>query len=164
MMDFTPNLPGKHDSTPQAHKSAGSKRRKSWGLLIALIVTSAIAVGSTTTAVVFFVKYNNLKKDPGISAQNTKQKVVDNVSKLYDVPQEEPTMARVTEAEKIKKEQDFFKNAQNGDYVLVYPNAKLGILYRESTNKVINVGPVQSEADAQDGTTPQNADETQDQQ
>ena len=161
-MDFTPNLPGKQDAGQHAHKSGGSKRRP-LGLWIALIVTAAVAVGSAATAVVFIVKYNNLKKDPNISAQNTKQRIVDNVSKLYDVPQEEPTLAKVTEAEKIKKQQEFFKNAQNGDYILVWPNAKLGLLYRESTNKVINVGPVQSQSDEQTGTTPQNADETQDQ-
>jgi hypothetical protein len=164
MMDFTPNLPGKHDGTQQAHKSSGSKRRRSWGLLIALIVTSVIAIGSSATAVVFIVKYNNLKKDPNLTAQNTKQTIVDNVSKLYDVPQEEPTLAKVSEAEKLKKEQDFFKNAQNGDYILVYPNAKIGILYRESTNKIINIGPVQSQDETQTGTTTEGADETQDQQ
>jgi hypothetical protein len=110
------------------------------------------------------VKYNNLKKDPNLTAQDTKQTVVDNVSKLYDVPKEEPTLARVSEVEKLKKEQDFFKNAQNGDYILVFPNAKLGILYRETTNKIINIGPVQTQADDQTGTIPEGADETQDQQ
>jgi hypothetical protein len=164
MMDFTPNLPGKHDTAQSAHKSSGSKRRKSWGLLIALIVTSAVAVSASATAVVYIVKYNNLKKDPNLTAQNTKQTVVDNVSKLYDVPKEEPTLARVSEVEKLKKEQDFFKNAQNGDYILVFPNAKLGILYRETTNKIINIGPVQTQADDQAGTIPEGADETQDQQ
>jgi len=162
MMDFTAGLPNKHEGS---HKTSPHKSRAGLGMLIALISVSVVAVGSTATATIFFVKYNNLKNNPSAYQQEDKQKIIDKVGKLYDVPNEDPSLARVTNVEKLKKEQEFFKNAKEGDYVLVYPKAKLGILYRESSNKIVNIGPVSTEQESTSGTPngTSTADETQDQ-
>jgi hypothetical protein len=159
MMDFTVGLPNKHEGS---HKSGNTPRRNNGrGMLIALIATSIAAAVSTTAAIVFYVKYEDLNNNPNVTAQNTKQEIVDRISKLYDAPNEDPTLAQVENPEKLSKEQEFFRNAKAGDYIVVYPKAKLGILYRESTNKIINIGPVSTQAPT-DGTS-SNADETQDQ-
>lgn len=64
------------------------------------------------------------------------------VGKLIDLPQDEkPTVATVTDIEKVK-EQPFFKNAKNGDKVLIYTNAKKAILYRPEEKRIIEVGAV----------------------
>ncbi|MBI5357887.1 hypothetical protein HZB74_03515 [Candidatus Saccharibacteria bacterium] len=61
---------------------------------------------------------------------------------MVEVPQgEEPTIATVQDVSKLQN-QAFFKNAQNGDKVLIYSQAKKAILYRPSTDKIIEVGPV----------------------
>lgn len=159
MMDFAPNLPGKHTAHEDARKHTSPKRHSRFGLWLSLILVSVYAVVATTTAIVFIVKHNKLLNDPALKAQSTKEDIIGKISKLYDVPNEEPTLARVNDQEKLRKEQDFFKNAQNGDYVIVYPNAKLGILYRESSNKIINIGPVA--ANASDTSATESADETQ---
>ena len=80
------------------------------------------------------------------------QRVISEVSKLYIVPTNEtPTVAAIQDRSKLGS-QAFFQNAQNGDYLLVYSSAKLALLYRESVNKLVNVGPVQqSAANAQSG-------------
>ncbi len=54
---------------------------------------------------------------------------------------ETPTVAAVSDVSKLQGQQ-FFVNAKNGDQVLIYSNAKKAILYRPSTNKIIEVGPV----------------------
>ena len=54
---------------------------------------------------------------------------------------ETPTIATVTDASKLK-DQAFFTNAVTGDKVLIYTNAKKAFLYRPSTNKIINIAPV----------------------
>jgi hypothetical protein len=64
------------------------------------------------------------------------------VAKLIDLPSDEtPTLAAVTDKEKLK-DQPFFKDAKNGDQILIFPQAKKAIIYRESENRLINVGPI----------------------
>ncbi|MEO7364045.1 MAG: hypothetical protein ABIV43_00865, partial [Candidatus Saccharimonadales bacterium] len=58
------------------------------------------------------------------------------------VPADEtPTVATVSNVEKLKG-QTFFANAQIGDKVIVYVNAKQAILYRPSTNQIVTMAPV----------------------
>jgi hypothetical protein len=54
---------------------------------------------------------------------------------------ETPTLATVSDVTKLQ-DQPFFKNAQNGDKVLIYGNAKLAIMYRPSIHKIVAVAPV----------------------
>jgi hypothetical protein len=94
----------------------------------------------------YFSKYQNLKRNPPSADQVQKQetqRIVDKVAKLYgSLPKDEqPTVAKVQDKEKLKS-QPFFDKAQNGDYTLIYANAKLAILYRDSTGQIINVSSV----------------------
>lgn len=115
-------------------------------VLIILILAAVSASGY------FYTQYTKAKKelqtiktDPSTlqkAAENEAKKLVADVSKLIELPQgEDPTVATVTDNEKLK-EQDFFKNAKNGDKVLIYTNAKKAILFDPKANKVINVAPV----------------------
>jgi len=68
--------------------------------------------------------------------------LIAEVGKLIALPSDEkPTVATVTDVEKVK-EQPFFTNAQNGDKVLIYTNAKKAILYRPSEKRIVEVGAV----------------------
>ena len=58
-----------------------------------------------------------------------------------ELPQEVPTVATVSDVSKLKN-QAFFANAKNGDKVLIYQNAKKAILYRPSSNKIVEFGPI----------------------
>lgn len=70
------------------------------------------------------------------------QSLISEVGKLIELPPgETPTLATVTEAEKVR-EQPFFQNAENGDKVLIYANAKKAYLYRPSAKKIIEVGVI----------------------
>ena len=65
------------------------------------------------------------------------------VAKIMIVPTETPIVASVEQADTLKKEQPFYANVQNGDKLLIYPQAAKAIIYRVSENKIINAGPVQ---------------------
>ena len=64
------------------------------------------------------------------------------VEKLTELPQgETPTIATVTDVKPLQS-QDFFKDAQTGDKLLLFTKSKRAILYRPSTNKIIVVAPL----------------------
>lgn len=80
------------------------------------------------------------------------ESVVEKVGKLYELPKDEtPSLATVNDVSQLKG-QPFFDLAENGDRVVVYAKHKFAILYRESKNKIINVGPVEVSKEGQSAT------------
>ncbi len=80
------------------------------------------------------------------------KRVVSAAGKLMDLPQDEtPVLATVTDREKIKT-QAFFARSENGDKVLLYTNFGRAILYRPSTNKIVDVTLINTTNEA-DGPT-----------
>lgn len=66
---------------------------------------------------------------------------VRNIILLPDPADEEPVIASVINADSLRKENaDFYKDAQDGDTLLIYSSKAL--IYRQSENKIINVAPV----------------------
>lgn len=109
--------------------------------LIILIVVLACA----GTSYFFYNKYQKtqkLLKDPTAAQQAEIKDVTSKVSKLMDLPQgEDPSVATVLDKEKLK-DQLFFARTENGDKVIIYTKAQKAILYRPSTNKIIEVAPI----------------------
>ena len=116
-------------------------------IIIALLVVLAIGAGGT--AFYFYSQYSKTQeqlKDPNKAARQETQAIIDDMSKVIDLPAAdlkngEPTLATVLDKSKLK-DQPFFDNAENGDKVLIYTKAKKAFLWRPSTKKVINVAPV----------------------
>lgn len=109
-------------------------------LLMALVF---LAAGAGATGYVIKMKPEVLGLSKGqVQAQAEVDALISEVGTLLALPSDEkPTVATITDAEKLK-EQAFFKNAMNGDKVLIYTNAKKAILYRPSEKKVLEVGAV----------------------
>lgn len=85
---------------------------------------------------------NKILSNPTEVAKQQQAELVALVGALVDLPTgEEPTVATVSDASKLK-DQAFFELAQNGDKVLIYTKAKKAYLYRPSTDKIINIAPV----------------------
>lgn len=74
------------------------------------------------------------------SDKETKE-LVAQIDNYMLLPDETPTLATVNDVEKLKS-QEFFKNAQNGDKVLIFSNSGRALLYRPSTKKVIEYSKV----------------------
>lgn len=89
----------------------------------------------------FFWQYISVKNNPSAVAEETTARIVKKVGEIYSLPGGTPTIAQVQDKEKVK-DQEFFKGAENGDYILLYTDAKLALLYRESIHKLIYVGPI----------------------
>jgi hypothetical protein len=123
--------------------------------LILIAILAILVVGAAGSAYYFYDQYNKAQvqlKDPSkVAAEETKA-LTASVSQIIDLPTgEDPTVATVLDPAKLK-DQEFFTNAKKDDKVLIYTKAKKAFLYRPSTNKIINVAPVNIGAN-QAGTT-----------
>src|SRR3989338_10704341 len=106
-----------------------------------------ITLAALSSAGYFYYQYSQnqqelLKlKNPKLASDEVRE-IAAKVGKLMELPKdEEPTLATVTDLEKLK-DQPFFQNAQNGDKVLIFNSAQKAILYRMQSNKIINVAPL----------------------
>lgn len=100
---------------------------------------------ATAPSVYFYSKYQEAKRQLRATPAGQKEetaKIVSLVEKLLVLPAgEEPTLASVTDKEKLK-DQPFFAKAENGDKVLIYTEAKKAILYRPSQHIIVEVAAV----------------------
>lgn len=118
---------------------------------IILIVAAAVFVVLAAVAGFFAWQFFTLKSNPSKENDETIAKVTAEVGNLYMLPSEKPTVAQVQDKEKLK-DQAFFAKAENGDYILIYSEAKLALLYRQKDRKLVNVGPITiSDQDNQQG-------------
>lgn len=107
-----------------------------------------MVVGSLLLATIpsyyFYDKYQKsqgLLKNPTEAARQEMKTLVERVGNHIELPNEEPTVATVSDKEKLA-DQPFFQKAENGDKVLIYTQARKAILYRPATNKIIEVSTV----------------------
>jgi len=107
-----------------------------------IIILMLLAFGGITTSFYYFNKYKNLKSNPNLDAQKETKVLLASLGKLIELPNNEtPTIATVIDKDKLK-DQPFFAKAENGDKLLAYTKSMKAILYRPSTNKIINVAPI----------------------
>lgn len=113
------------------------KREYLIGIVIVLI--------ALIPAIYFYRQYRVAQDrlaNPNAFATQEAKDLVAQVSKLMELPQgETPTVATVNDKTKLQN-QPFFSHAENGDKVLIYTNAKKAILFRPSSDKIIDVAPV----------------------
>lgn len=82
----------------------------------------------------FLWQFLQAQNDPNKAARITSK-----IAALLELPAgEEPQVAQVTDPEKLKTN-PFFVDAQKDDFMVIYEKAKLAILYREASNKLIRV-------------------------
>lgn len=104
-------------------------------VILAVVIAGAIFVVTRKPELVGLTKGNKI-------IEKESDALVKEVAQMIVLPTDEkPTVALVSDIEKIKG-QSFFKNAQNGDSILIYTNANKAILYRPSAKLIIEVGAV----------------------
>ncbi|MFA6131442.1 MAG: hypothetical protein WC702_00010 [Patescibacteria group bacterium] len=101
-----------------------------------------ILVLSVVGNVYLFQRLSTAEANPQQEAVQEVADLVETVGKLIVLPADEtPTVATVSDIEKLK-DQEFFKNAQVGDKVLLYTKAKRAILYSPTSGKIVEVAPI----------------------
>jgi hypothetical protein len=126
-------------------KEKALKRKKRRNRNIFRTINILVILGLAGVGAYFFKEYRDLKNNPPSAqdvakAENTR--VIEKVKKLYNLPAAEPDRIYTVGNKDDLKGQEFFTRAENGDYVLVYVKDRLAVLYRESSNQLINVSTV----------------------
>lgn len=148
----------KSEKISDIKKSSGNMfGKKAKIVLLASIIILLVGVAG------YFLYSNYDKKaqitDANLNADQIKV-LLSQVGEKVELPQgETPTIATVTDIQKLQGQQ-FFKNAQNGDKVIIYQSTQKAILYRPSTGKVVDISPInlnnnQSGASSNANVTPQ---------
>lgn len=126
---------------PGKLKRAGRFLARNWWKILIVIVI-LVALGLFASEYMNTRDQLNQLKNPKTAGQTEIQIVTDQVGKSVDLPgTETPTLATVSDASKLKN-QAFFKNAENGDKVLIYTKTGRALLYRPSSKKVIEYSNV----------------------
>lgn len=95
---------------------------------------------------------DSLNNNPAIVEQRKTNELVNKVGALMVLPTgEQPQAALVSNAAALKQQYPFFAPVQNGDEILFYFKAGKVIVYRPSTNKIVQTGPLSVN---QSATTP----------
>lgn len=85
------------------------------------------------------------------------------LKKLVVVPDEQPIIATIINAQTLVEQSNFYEHAQNGDKLVIFQNAARTYLYRPQENLIVNVGPlliVPSTQTSLDTTLPESTDAT----
>lgn len=141
-------------------KNATSKKSKKVGKLIIIVLAAIIFLGAIGTAGYLYNQNKKLTQSPDVISKEQTAKLVETVGKLITLPTDEtPSVATVADKSKLS-EQPLFAKAENGDKVLIYINAKRIILYRPSTDKIIEVMSIPSSTATPAATTETKPTET----
>ncbi len=89
-----------------------------------------------------FFKDNGIEDLANLDETEELESIVERVERLAIVPKgEDPTLATVSDPLKLS-DQDFFKEAEVGDKVLIYGAAKKVVLYRPQEDKIVNIASI----------------------
>ncbi len=112
---------------------------------VLIVLISIIALGFLTSTIVLIKQNKDLKNDPTYVKLKKAQKtdtLRKKVAKLINLPANEKAFIGTYDAKSSLKDNPFFKEAKDGDKYLIFSESGKAIIYRESENKLINVGPI----------------------
>lgn len=119
------------------------------------IVLGALALALVILGILFWRSQHQVNElrdslDSKVNATKIAEEnkaLLDRVGAVIILPDDEtPTIATVSDLDKLKG-QPFFAKAELGDKVLIYAKAKKAILYRPSTNKIVELAPLTDSGD-----------------
>jgi hypothetical protein len=133
-------LKGRGSDSAASLKPPKIKTNKGFRIMFGLFIIALMSI-----SFYYYHQYKKIKDNPDASIQEENKSLLSKVYKIMDLPQDEtPTIATVSDKDKLK-DQDFFKNSENGDKILIFSNSKIAIMYRPSANKIMKVAPLVSD-------------------
>jgi predicted MPP superfamily phosphohydrolase len=116
--------------------------KKIFGTLLGIIVLLVIFAGYSQYKLrsLSLAEKNTDAGMPVITASTTPQDIINILGKHILLPEGDPQIAEVRDIEKLRDQQAFFKNAENGDIIVLY--ATTIFIYRPSKDIIVASGDV----------------------
>jgi hypothetical protein len=137
------------------------KQEQDSGMLMKVVLLLVVVL----VLVVAFVGYRVIKGDEVPSfevaegTQLSEEQIGDllgRISRLIQLPEEKnPLIATINDAAALRAEQAFYRDAENGDQLVIFAERAMAVIYRPSADKLINVGPIFFDNAAQPQPQPQ---------
>ncbi len=102
-------------------------------------VVIAVAITLIVCAAIGAIIISQIVDKP--DSKSEAQALVGRVEQLMFLPDEEPTVATITDKDKLSDKVTFGKT-ENGDKILAFAKAQKVIVYRPSSNKIVTVEPL----------------------
>jgi hypothetical protein len=116
--------------------------RKTNGKKLLLTANVLLLVGLAGTSAYLFMDNRDLNDQITLTSEEKNKRLVAEINKVFDLPEEEPVVAIVTDPGEFKAQYAAFDNAESGDYLLFYRKARLNVLYRQSEKRVVKTANV----------------------
>ncbi len=109
---------------------------------IIMVVNVLLIVGLAGYAGFLYFENRDLNDQLTQTAEQKRDRLIDEINDVFDLPDETPEVVIVTDPEQFKSEYTTFDNVQEGDHLLVFRKARLGVLYRQSEKRVVKTTTV----------------------
>jgi len=102
-----------------------------------IIVNVLLIIGLAGYSGFLFFENRDLNDQLTSTAEQKRDRLVTEINKVFDLPNETPEVVIVTNPDQFKAKYTTFDNANEGDYLLVFRKSRLGVLYRQSEKRVV---------------------------
>lgn len=109
---------------------------------ILLGINIFVLLGLSGATGYLFMQNKDLRDQASLTTEEKNKRLVEEINKVYDLPDETPVVAIVTDPGEFKKQYTAFTDAQSGDYLLFFRKARLNVLYRQAEKKVVKTANV----------------------
>jgi hypothetical protein len=126
------------DNPKKSRKANG----KPYRVYLIVLVVLAVLIAGGYYGYKYYEARNSSPEAQAAQAEEEKANVLASIGKLMVLPEGDPVLFRVSDENTMRKQQAFFKDTKNDDVLLVFQESGKAIIYRPSTNLIVNVGPV----------------------
>jgi hypothetical protein len=116
--------------------------KTSTGKKILIVANVLLVFGLIGATAYLYTDNQDLNEQITLTTEEKNKRLVAEINKVFDLPEEEPVVAIVTNKDEFKTQYPAFDNAETGDYLLFYRKARLNVLYRQSEKRVVKTATV----------------------
>lgn len=116
--------------------------RTSGGKKLLIVANILFILGLAGVSSYLFIENRDLNDQLTLTTEEKNRRLVEEINKVFDLPEEDPVVAVVTNPEEFKTQYSAFDNAEEGDYLLFYRKARLNVLYRQNEKRVVKTANV----------------------
>jgi len=138
-----------------SHDGLGISKKRRGGVVLrtALLFIFLGIVAWFVSDYYAMTKEIRILKDPAEQArlaEEESRKIIAQIAQVMILPTDEaPTLLTIKDAATLASQEPFYSGTVNGDVVVVYEKAAKAIVWSPSRYKIVNVGPVYREDEAQ---------------